>query len=195
MSNYTDAAEAIDRELVRMDGLQHASAALKELGSLEQALVDARRLTECARAELGQIQEETQQARDAGVRAMDEATQAATQAIHEGRTKADRLVAEATTTAATLVADATIQAREIRDREIDGRQAALKALARDIQTAESRLRELTAQQAQAEADTQAANELRIEAQCGLDTVQEQIARLSGRSPKKPVDTSSTITEA
>lgn len=174
MGNKMQAAESIRRLAVMFQGMVEAADTLEAIGSLEQATGEA----QAARAK-------AEAARDAVLGEVRNAEQS----IKNARADAQTLAENARGLAAQIERDATEEGRRIiadaRDQVSQERLAAkgqldqqLAAVRREIEQAGKRLVDLQGETAKARADADAANELRDEAQAGLDKVQEQIGRLS-----------------
>jgi hypothetical protein len=173
MNIYDQAAEAIEREVIRLDGLKAAGQVLKELGSLENARLEAEQGTVRARSD-----------RDAAVKELDEAKQRLATAeanAADVQTRADQraraIVEDAQDRAATITTEADTQAKQIRQSEVDTRERALKALNDRIAAGTKTLENLTASIAAAKDDEAAAVQLREEAEQGLAKVQAEIKKL------------------
>ena len=118
MSKYLDAAQTLERQAVKYEALMQAAAALKEIGSLEQAAAEqqaaantAMAAANQARSELANIMEEIEQAKHSRATKLKETDGIVAKAIFNANEQATAILAMAEAQAEKIKLDATNQAQ------------------------------------------------------------------------------------
>jgi len=169
MSNYTDAAEVLERELKRYDSFIVAAKALREVGALEQAANAARANEAASHAHVVSLKDEIA---DLGMQAQDakgllddlvaKNKAAAAKVIDDANSKADEIVRVALEQAAKVRGDAPATSNG----QISALTGQVTALATDKARAEAELEQLNKDKARVVREAKDAAELlaRIKAQ-------------------------------
>lgn len=172
-SELNQAAETIEREAVRYEGMVLAAQVLKSIGSLKNATEEAERARNEANAE-----------RDKALKELGEAKQdvEATKKLietykNEAAERGATIILEAQDKAAKITAEAEAQAKQTRQAEAETREKDLKNLNEKIVKATETLEGVQSLTLGARQDAAAADQLREEAEAGLAKVQKQIEKL------------------
>lgn len=166
MSKSSDAADAIRRNAKQYESLMHAAELLDRLGSLENAIAEAKiqvdvitQEREAAQAEYTNLQH-TLTKKKAELKQVTEAAHA----------QADKIVDDADATRLTIIADANEQATQIIERALLGKTSELDALQSNINIAQAAL-------AKAIADGQAATIKSAETNAAADDAEKRLAKI------------------